>query len=244
MEKQISSICLVCGQLLELRSDRDVKYCSRQCASKAKLRLMDQICPECNQVFHPNNHGQVYCSKRCLGDAKINKHKTATCQQCGESFKPTRGKANTYCSHRCYNLGRAAQVTVVCPYCNREFVARQSQKRKYCSRKCKHDDMILPLDNLCHDLTRKEWLDLSKKLRSEYPCQLCGATKYLGVHHIIPRSVCRILGIYPHFQENLIVVCRHCHPEVEVRGIRRLIGVSAVEVFQWLGQKLARVWLK
>lgn len=58
----------------------------------------------------------------------------------------------------------------------------------------------------------KEWSDFEKKYWKEHPeekyCHMCGETKNVELHHIIPRHVdpSKILD-----ENNLIPLCRECH---------------------------------
>lgn len=44
-------------------------------------------------------------------------------------------------------------------------------------------------------------------------CELCGSTRNIEVHHIIPRC-CEIDGININDKDNLLVVCSACHSKL------------------------------
>ena len=58
----------------------------------------------------------------------------------------------------------------------------------------------------------KDWPKIRKRitLRDGGRCRICGSTKNLHIHHIIPWKI-------SHSNEdlNLVTVCRKCHPKIE-----------------------------
>lgn len=71
----------------------------------------------------------------------------------------------------------------------------------------RHTLNILALDNASLSY---RWQKLRKKYVKEKGgwCRVCGYTKHIEVHHIIPRHVSPILALDWY---NLIVLCRSCH---------------------------------
>lgn len=60
-------------------------------------------------------------------------------------------------------------------------------------------------------LHNKEWKSISKKMRDKFKeCQCCKSKKDLIVHHKIPYMISK-----DNSEENLVVLCRHCHGIVE-----------------------------
>ena len=58
----------------------------------------------------------------------------------------------------------------------------------------------------------KKWPEIRKKvlMRDGNACRICGSTKHLHIHHLIPWKI-------SHSNEdlNLVTLCRKCHPKVE-----------------------------
>lgn len=63
-----------------------------------------------------------------------------------------------------------------------------------------------------HKIDITEWEKIAKTVRKRdrYICQYCGKKNSTQVHHIIPRNV-----EIDNSLENLITLCRECHPKVE-----------------------------
>ena len=64
----------------------------------------------------------------------------------------------------------------------------------------------------CFNMTMIEWKKIALRIRErdKYICQYCGKKRSIEVHHIIPRNV-----EIDNSLENLITLCRECHPKVE-----------------------------
>jgi len=63
-----------------------------------------------------------------------------------------------------------------------------------------------------YGMSQDEWKILAQKIRKRdnFTCQWCGCKRATVVHHIVPVRV----GVDNH-PDNLITLCRRCHPEVE-----------------------------
>lgn len=56
-------------------------------------------------------------------------------------------------------------------------------------------------------------------------CELCGSTRNIEVHHIIPRC-CEIDGININDKDNLLVVCSACHSKLTPKAMLVKYGLE------------------
>lgn len=70
--KRIKSNCLSCNKEIEVREDKNTKYCSRKCYEKETIsERISKACPVCNKTFFTKKNKQKkYCSKSCLNEAQ------------------------------------------------------------------------------------------------------------------------------------------------------------------------------
>ena len=66
------------------------------------------------------------------------------------------------------------------------------------------------------------WLELVNKVDKK--CELCGSSRNIEVHHIIPRC-CQIDGIDIDDKENLLVVCSSCHGKLTPKSMLSRYGI-------------------
>ena len=81
------------------------------------------------------------------------------------------------------------------------------------------------------NLTKKQRLEIYR--RDGYRCALCDSTKYIQIHHYIPRG--RGGGNHPH---NLITLCADCHALVHGMDLRGW-GATKEDVEQAIVEYLA-----
>lgn len=153
-------ICQRCGKTFEarVRSDRQPKFCSKDCMWKAQVRREDRTCLQCGKVFHPHSMAKgLYCSHQCAGMAL----RSNGCIVCGK-WVPW---GSRYCSEGCRedskkwgSMGFARQfedtldwmarlsrtiarqekplVARGCEQCGMGFVTASMAKR-FCSDRCR-----------------------------------------------------------------------------------------------------------
>lgn len=77
-------------------------------------------------------------------------------------------------------------------------------------------------------------------LRRDRVCQSCGDEEDLHAHHIVPRSEGG-----PDTPENLVILCKYCHPKYEGTNVRPKWGGDGVTVGdiarKWTAQHLNRI---
>lgn len=101
--------CPCCGKVFEYHRTRggQRKYCSEECARRVKYERKKQranievTCEVCNNTFISMYQGAKYCSDHCYKES-IALYRS-TCEVCGERFKGRKGRANKFCSRKCYH---------------------------------------------------------------------------------------------------------------------------------------------
>lgn len=125
--------CEQCGKLFRPLMAGG-RFCSHECSTDFKIKLVPKECPICNQVFKPVGAAVVYCSRACK-DVAHRRLPLAVCKGCGEPFR-RRQAATLYCSRACTNEGKKKRETVCfCECCGDAFLA-STAKRKLCSKAC------------------------------------------------------------------------------------------------------------
>lgn len=101
--------CEYCGKAYYGKPDR--KYCSRDCADKAKHIMT--TCLVCGSLFHADKKTRKYCSAKCRGQAKhLAQTVSLVCAGCGKEFRvdrciyKVRPEKIFYCSIACYRSTR------------------------------------------------------------------------------------------------------------------------------------------
>jgi len=197
-----------------------------------------KICPVCGKEFYvKTSHAErrVCCSKTCAGILhsirKTGKGKQPIekmCLGCKQLFK-TKNENQRYCSSICWVKSRphprdeSKKETKQCPICGKSFTNWISQKQKYCSDKCRnvgHKQFSGLLAPRWRGGIRKwrgpNWDTQRKKaIKRDGSCRLCGTTKHLHVHHIIPWHTFDGNYMMANVLTNLVTLCRKCHNKVE-----------------------------
>ena len=86
-----------------------------------------------------------------------------------------------------------------------------------------------------HGIEQRDWMRLAQIIRErdKFICQYCSKRHSFIVHHIIPRSV-----YLDNSMDNLITLCKSCHPKVEQLTTQYLKdNKNPVEIFykKWQG---------
>ena len=156
--------CNYCGGPLdETHVTRGQRFCSKDCAKFALINrdyewswradntawsayrlirrddMPKKRCVHCGSVFHPsmNNPDQKYCSQACVGLSQRSRP-LATCEVCGDEFRPPSTLPARFCSQECYSVHqrcRAPTLMLKCSCCGQTFLAK-TQKTKCCSPQC------------------------------------------------------------------------------------------------------------
>lgn len=93
--------CLICDTKFFTTSDNpNQKYCSRECANKAKtFHNRNKICPVCQKPFVAPSIKpyQIYCSRACSAKWHTFPKIEKICPICGKNFYDTSGKKQKNC---------------------------------------------------------------------------------------------------------------------------------------------------
>lgn len=175
--------CLVCGKTLSHRDDRKNKYCSKECADRARaMRAKMVVCPVCGKEFKGRmRKGQMqkYCSPECQRKGQ-RKREDKICQTCGRTFHPHSMSKGLFCSRECSGVSLRAKS---CPICGKWVPSGKT----YCSEKCaatmhagltyeaEFDSILKAYDSVSEDIAQREFLTRI--------CEVCGAGFVASVHN-------------------------------------------------------------
>ncbi len=123
-----------------------VKYCSQDCANKAKTKARATfICKNCKKTYPQKSPSKIpiYCSQDCRNaDMGV---KTKKCVFCDKEYTPTH-KTNKYCSPECFNIARLKKrIEGDCEQCGKHYTSKYTvnnyaythgQIRRFCSKDC------------------------------------------------------------------------------------------------------------
>ena len=172
---------------------------------------------ECGEWFKTSAPNKRFCSENC---PEKTKHTVKViCHHCGKTFdkyiSDTKGKIMMFCCVECYDKYRdSLRENRICKYCGKEFKVYKSSIRSsnatgdYCSRKCCDDAKI-------RDRPNRYGAGFSRAKKMYFSgvqfCAICGTTKKIQIHHIIPYRMTRDNSI-----GNLIPLCAKHHMQFEI----------------------------
>ena len=175
-------ICEHCkqGSLVKTYTD-SVKFCSRQCAAKAKhaatmVTFDCEFCRETVTLQRKSDRAAYdnFCSVQCRADAKkVAKLRVNHCEICNTAFVVKKERwGKRFCSMKCVAINKSnntSTTTKDCKQCGTHFTVQTStitatSPRDYCSRKCSIDSRRNPNHPV---------LENGKHLRSDGYIGLC-----------------------------------------------------------------------
>lgn len=229
-------VCPICEASF-VSDRRDSKYCSRSCINKSRAIFKDvtKTCATCHIAFtfrpSAKRPDQECCSIECSNTYRagiINQQKPSAirpCAQCGNDFEPYRSGA-ICCSVTCSNRYRGeGTISKPCAGCGQDFESDVIRNRLFCSPACRNRTTNIQR----FGPSRKPRMYYGPNWHSQrilalkrdgYSCQNCGAKrtkkgKHPHVHHIRPfRQFSGDYELANHLN-NLICLCRKCHPLAE-----------------------------
>jgi hypothetical protein len=190
----------------------DYQFCSVSCRNKSRSnpdKKQEFICQECGKTFIEWAYRTpTHCSKRCASHSSKGHP------------KPTLRVDAFHVIQSCQNCGKDYQT-------NRIQVALRAGK--FCSKDCKYAARSLAMRGDKNKLWRggqlpgyrgENWHSQSRKARKRdsYTCQDCGkryGETRTDVHHIKPYRDFNGDFESANRLENLIVLCRQCHVDIE-----------------------------
>ena len=174
-------------------------------------------CKVCGEWFPTN--GATVCGSCAERGFKRSHGRSVSvvCEYCGRSFQ--RPKANArgkkqFCNIECMRMYEKTRwVERKCIWCGKTFKIRKSTilstnaTGNYCSKEC--------YDNAKHKEGSASWRDGFERIKrkhfgSSQFCAICGTTKNIHIHHIIPFRLTHDNGI-----DNLIPLCASHHAKVK-----------------------------
>lgn len=188
----------------------------------ARVRICD-TCGKEEQVRKDN------ASTRCLSCASKERHEKgmatvraravkAVCETCGSEFHSSASKqakgADRYCSRACRPAG--VRVERSCKQCKNSFMViaslvseKTNSSGNFCCRAC-YEQWLCKTDRVTG--RGSQWFKArTEALRRNRFCAMCGTTKNLEVHHVLPFRISR-----NNEQINLVPLCKKHHTHVEM----------------------------
>lgn len=203
-------VCQRCGNEITEKPYKN-QICNKD-GCKGRFKQM-RLC-KCGEWFYTNDPNKEYCSNDCPQKPK---HRLkAVCDCCGKSiekYKSAYRKLN-FCDLDCLNAYRKTlHEKRVCKQCGKEFAVFKSALKStnasgnYCSRECYEESMRIPESNGYRADFRKV---KNKHFAGVQFCVLCGTTKDIHIHHIIPFRLTQDNGL-----NNLVPLCAKHHVQFE-----------------------------
>lgn len=190
----------------------------------------------------------------------VSKRVDRKCKQCGSDFWVYRSaleKSNTsgnFCSRKCYNEyqktltgsknNHYTRVEKECPTCGKKFLALPSKikmyKNVFCSVKCRGEYMKYYTGGE----KNTNWKGGESRYRGNFDevkrkhfsgtqfCAICGTTKGIHIHHIIPYRLSQDNSV-----DNLIPLCRRHHKKIES------MSLDFIELFDDDTYEIAKMYM-
>ena len=175
-------------------------------------------CRKCGNWF-ATSEGRTFCDECREQSPQYRRVGTITvkCYQCGKDFQRyaanVRGKKQ-FCGLECqreYELTR--WESRICKECGKTFkvhkaaIEHTNASGNYCSRECYNKHMTIE-----DSPTHKGGFDRVKRehFKGVQFCAICGTTKRIHIHHIIPFRLTKDNGL-----DNLVPLCSSHHKKVE-----------------------------
>lgn len=185
-----------------------------------------RVCSDCGKTETVN---RINKASRCRGCGNKIAHANALvtfrarklyakCEHCGSSIPTCKSKLangnNRFCSVACKSA--YARMDRTCKQCGNVFSAYKSilsgktnSSGNFCCRPC-YEKWLCRTDRTTGRGSR--WLAArTESVRRNPFCALCGTTRKLDVHHIVPFRL-----THDNSQDNLIPLCKRHHKVVEV----------------------------
>lgn len=182
----------------------------------------DVICGDCGTEFTVRKDTRPEVCRRCASSRGGKSHASKPiserwrkgvlhCAHCGKPIRKASGY--TYCSVGCRK--EASRISRTCKQCGTEFkIYRSALSGKtnaagnFCERSC-YEKWLCQTDRVKGRGSR--WRSIrNESVRRQPFCAMCGRTKRLQVHHIVPYRLTR-----DNRQVNLVPLCAKHHKFVE-----------------------------
>lgn len=207
--------CGKCGRRIEEKPKKNGICNENGCKGRFKHFV---ICT-CGKIVYSPRYDKKYCSSECKNKAlNWDGEITLICDFCKTEFKRYKGnlKGNirNFCSLECKrNYEKTRHITRTCLTCGKIFDVYQSAidstnaEGKYCSKECYNKSMVKE-DSSSY---KGNFSSVKRKYFSRVQfCAMCGTTKRIHIHHIIPYRLTHDNGL-----DNLIPLCISHHKQFE-----------------------------
>lgn len=204
-------ICKRCGREV---FEKPVKNAiCNQDGCKGRFRHYSKC--DCGKWYPNFNSDKKYCSNNC--ETRKGHSVIVKCHQCGKLFKRSASNVSArmnFCNMQCL---REYQKTLhedrLCLNCGKKFsvisstIKSSNAMGKFCCKECYHKYM-----------EKEDWEGYRadfKRLKKKYFkgiqfCAICGTTKKIHIHHIIPFKITQ-----DNRKKNLIPLCSRHHVQIE-----------------------------
>ena len=233
MSKKVELICDYCGEAF-LRYPSNIHnpkhmFCSKQCMNKYIEGAKEKrICKQCGKEF------EVYK----IAIEKTNASGNFCCRQCYNEYLTTlKGEKN-----KCYN-----RIIRKCGWCGKDVAVIPSKAREYehsfCNIECRSKFMAEYMKGNKNPFWkggtsnyRGNFEEVKKKyfVKNKF-CAICGTTKNIHIHHIIPYRLTKDNSV-----GNLIPLCGSHHKVVEELTKKVLKDVEDYEKHKYLLNNILR----
>ena len=206
-------LCNKCGRAIYKKPYKNMICQKNGCVGRFKRETQCN----CGKWFANSSGDKKYCSHKCLTKYKDVGYRLIKCCFCGKEtlkYKSSIKGGKNFCDLQCMrNYEKTLTQKRKCHYCGKEFYVYKSALRtpntngKYCSRDCCDKAKIMPYK----EYDRGNFEEVKAKYFS-YPqfCAICGTTKNIHIHHIIPYRLTQ-----DNSPSNLVPLCIKHHPEYE-----------------------------
>lgn len=203
--------CRYCKGWFE--NDKKVSFCSPACRNHARAgqrKPKQRICQRCGEAYFGTRY--KFCSHDCAFPPALEKPERVlpNCEACGESFKPTNGPKQRFCSIQCCNAQRRKYpASMACSRCGETWFPQWKQQKagETVCWPCRKP----PERDTAPYVCVKQKLKSRLVKRENGRCQDCGldaeaSGRPLEAHHIVPQALGgdNSLG-------NLKLLCHECH---------------------------------
>ena len=195
---------------------------------------------------------KVYCCKQCFYDDIRAERLQRVCKNCGKEFEVLKSIEKTnasgnFCCRDCYNeylttlTGeknvRYKRIEKQCPVCGKKLFVIPSKDKMYINNFCSFECRSKYFFNYVGGDKSFHWKGGHANYRGNFDavkreyfakkqiCALCGATKDIHIHHIIPFRYTQ-----DNSKDNLIPLCRKHHRVVEIASNKFIEAVKDKDV--------------
>lgn len=199
--------------------------------------VRDRTCRNCGKIEVVRKDNAASQCKACASSVAgkvtgLKRKAEANRKPCQNCEKPVKSARATFCSVQCKSS--FSRTLRECKHCGTQFsVLRSALKSNasgnFCSRPC-YERYLCNGNRVTGRGSR--WSKIRSDVLAGFPfCAVCGTTKNLQVHHIVPFRLTR-----DNSMSNLVPLCTTHHRWVETMFVdTERFGIGAIEQEIWRG---------